>query len=64
MKIKSERHHRKMRQEVEPQLAEKTRLRDLLESLYEGQQLKQEAKELGSYSQKMKKDSLERELKS
>ena len=63
MKIKSERNHRKMRQEVDPQLAEKTRLRDMLESLYEGQQIKQDQKTLQQYSSKMKKDTIEREIK-
>lgn len=62
--LKAQRLARKMTQEVVPQLEEKRRLRDLLDSLYEGQQLKAQAKELQAYAAKMKKDAIERVAKS
>jgi hypothetical protein len=61
--LKAQRLSRKMTQEVVPQLEEKRRLRDLIDSLYEGQQLKTQAKELQAYAAKMKKDAIEREVK-
>ncbi len=63
LELKLQKVNRKLLSELTPQVEQKRKLRDMLEAMYEGQQLKQQQKELSMYSSKLKKDALERESK-
>lgn len=63
LELKLQKVNRKLLSELTPQVEQKHKLHDMLEAMYEGQQLKQQQKELSLYSAKLKKDALEREAK-
>lgn len=63
LELKLQKVNRKLLSELTPQVEQKRKLRDMLEAMYEGQQLKQQSKELSMYAAKLKKDALERESK-
>ena len=63
MEIKLSRVDKKLNKEVDPSLSSKVKLRDFLEGLYEGQQMRQQQRELLGYATKMKKDAQDKEVK-